>query len=62
MGLHTGDAAFRDGDFFGTSVDKAVRIMDLAHDDQVLLSEITYTLLQENFGSEFGFQHLVVAV
>jgi len=58
MGLHTGDAEFRDGDFYGTSVNKAARVMSLATGGQVLLSEITYAFLDEAAGSEFGGRHL----
>jgi predicted ATPase len=58
MGLHTGDAEFRDGDFYGTSVNKAARVMSLATGGQILLSEITYAFLDEAAGSEFGGRHL----
>jgi len=41
MGLHTGSAEFRDGDYFGASLNRAARIMSAAHGGQVLLSAAT---------------------
>ena len=38
MGLHTGVAELRDGDYFGASLNRAARIMSAAHGEQVLLS------------------------
>src|SRR4029434_2909821 len=45
MGLHTGVAEIRDGDYFGTSLNRAARIMSAAHGDQVLLSAATAELV-----------------
>ncbi|TAK11683.1 MAG: adenylate/guanylate cyclase domain-containing protein [Anaerolineae bacterium] len=39
MGLHFGTAVPRDGDFYGTEVNRAARLMALASGGQVLLSE-----------------------
>ncbi len=47
MGLHTGEAERRDGDYFGTSVNKAARLMALAAGGQVLLTEISFGLLKD---------------
>ena len=41
MGLHTGVAELRDGDYFGGSLSRAARIMSAAHGEQVLLSAAT---------------------
>jgi predicted ATPase/class 3 adenylate cyclase/Tfp pilus assembly protein PilF len=41
MGLHTGAAELRDGDYFGGSLNRAARIMSAAHGEQVLLSAAT---------------------
>ena len=41
MGLHTGAAELRDGDYFGGSLNRAARIMSAAHGEQVLLSVAT---------------------
>jgi len=47
MGLHTGVADVRDGDYLGTSVNRAARIMSAAHGEQVLLSAATAALLRD---------------
>jgi class 3 adenylate cyclase len=47
MGLHTGAAELRDGDYFGGSLSRAARIMSSAHGEQVLLSAATAQALRE---------------
>jgi len=46
MGLHSGAAEFRDGDYFGAPLNRAARIMSVAHGEQVLLSSTTMELLR----------------
>jgi hypothetical protein len=46
MGLHTGAAEFRDGDYFGVSLNRAARIMSSGHGGQVLLSARTAELVR----------------
>lgn len=41
MGLHTGEAHERRGDYFGPHVNRAARIMSAAHGSQILLSSTT---------------------
>ena len=38
MGLHVGEAQPREGDYYGTAVNRAARLMSAAHGGQVLLS------------------------
>ena len=45
MGLHTGTAAERDGDYFGPTLNRAARIMAIGHGGQVLVSDATAKLL-----------------
>lgn len=45
MGIHTGEAQFREGDYYGSALNRAARIMGLAHGGQVLLSQLTYLLV-----------------
>src|ERR1700680_1510541 len=45
MGLATGEAEFRDGDYFGAVLNRAARVMAAGHGGQVLLAESTAGLL-----------------
>ncbi|HTP99008.1 MAG TPA: adenylate/guanylate cyclase domain-containing protein, partial [Casimicrobiaceae bacterium] len=45
MGLHTGEAVVRGGDYFGSSVNRAARVMSAAHGEQILLSAATARLV-----------------
>jgi len=45
MGLHTGETAERDGDYFGPAVNRAARACALANGGQIVMSEVTASLL-----------------
>ena len=47
MGIHTGESELRDGDYYGTTLNRAARIMSIAHGGQVLLSETTLKVCRE---------------
>ena len=47
MGLHTGLAELRDGDYFGPPLNRAARLMSAGHGGQVLLSLVTQQLVRD---------------
>jgi predicted ATPase/class 3 adenylate cyclase len=58
MALHTGEADVRDGDYYGSAVNRCARLRALAHGSQVLLSATTARLAQEGMTGESGLRDL----
>jgi class 3 adenylate cyclase len=52
MGLHTGEANERDGDYFGPPLNRAARLMSAAHGGQILVSATTTEMLWSMTGIE----------
>lgn len=48
MGLHTGESQEREGDYYGAEVNRAARVMGIGHGGQILLLEITATLVRKH--------------
>jgi predicted ATPase/class 3 adenylate cyclase len=47
MGLHTGVAELREGDYYGGAVNRAARLMAIAHGGQVVCSQATADLVRD---------------
>jgi predicted ATPase/class 3 adenylate cyclase len=47
MGLHSGDAQERDGDWFGPTVNRTARLHDVAHGGQIVVSGTTAELVSD---------------
>ncbi|MEO5839504.1 MAG: adenylate/guanylate cyclase domain-containing protein [Acidimicrobiales bacterium] len=48
VGVHVGEAQERDGDYFGSTLNRCARLMGLAHGGQVVCSEVTRDLLADS--------------
>jgi len=48
MGLHTGEAEIRAGDYFGQAPNRAARVMSVGHGGQILMSGVTAGVVREN--------------
>jgi predicted ATPase/class 3 adenylate cyclase len=47
MGLHTCEAEVRDGDYYGSGVNRAARLMSVAHGGQIVVSAVTGELVRD---------------
>jgi predicted ATPase/class 3 adenylate cyclase len=47
MGLHTGSAELRDGDYYGPALNRAARLMAAGHGGQILVSNATEELVRD---------------
>jgi predicted ATPase/class 3 adenylate cyclase len=48
MGIHSGAAEIRDGDYYGTALNRAARLMSVAHGGQIVVSLTTRDLLRDS--------------
>ena len=48
IGVHTGEAQLREGDYYGSAVNRCARLRGIGHGGQVLLSEATTALVRDN--------------
>ena len=46
IGVHTGDAELRDGDYHGPALNRAARLMSIGHGGQILVSLVTNELIR----------------
>lgn len=47
VGLHSGEADLRNGDFYGAAVNRCARLRSEAHGGQILMSQTTYWLMRD---------------
>jgi len=48
MGLHIGESRFREGDYYGSTLNRAARIMSIGHGGQILLSAAVHEQLKNH--------------
>ena len=58
MGIHSGAAESRGDDYFGPAVNRAARMMSIAHGGQIVVSHATEQLLSDALGAELGLVDL----
>jgi predicted ATPase len=58
MALHTGEAEERGGDYFGSSVNRAARLMAVGHGGQILCSSVTAQLIDTTVLTDLGEHRL----
>jgi predicted ATPase/class 3 adenylate cyclase len=57
-GLHTGEAELREGDYYGSAVNRCARLRALAHGGQAVLSQPTYELVRDALPEGLGLRAL----
>jgi len=58
MGVHTGEAEYRDGDYFGPALNRAARLTATAHGGQVVVSQATEGVVRDALAGGIDLQDL----
>src|SRR5829696_3740049 len=58
IGIHTGHAEVRDGDYYGSAVNRCARVRDVARGTQTLLSDATVAVVRDDLPSGLGLRDL----
>ena len=56
--LHVGTAEYREGDYYGSALNRAARLMAVGHGGQVLLSQATYELVRDSLPVGANLQNM----
>jgi predicted ATPase/class 3 adenylate cyclase len=58
IALHSGEADLRDGDYYGSTVNRCARLRSVAHGGQILMSQTTYLLVRDDLPAGVGLRDL----
>ena len=58
MALHSGTAAERDGDYFGSVPNRCARILAVGNGGQILISEVTHSMVKEQPPTPVSFRDM----
>jgi predicted ATPase/class 3 adenylate cyclase len=58
MGLHTGEAEHRAGDYYGPVLNRAARLTAAGHGGQILVTQATEAVLRDHLGEDVGLMDL----
>jgi predicted ATPase/class 3 adenylate cyclase/DNA-binding CsgD family transcriptional regulator len=58
IGLHSGEAQLREGDYYGSAVNRCARLRGIGHGQQILLSEATAALARDDLPDGAGLADL----
>ncbi|HZJ25159.1 MAG TPA: adenylate/guanylate cyclase domain-containing protein, partial [Anaerolineales bacterium] len=58
MGLHTGEAELRSGDYYGQALNRAARMTSAGHGGQILISEVSAQMAREHLLADVSFLDL----
>ncbi len=58
IGLHTGEAEEREGDYYGPTLNRTARLMSIGHGGQTLLSATTAELVRDQLASNVSIRDL----
>src|SRR5688572_28932914 len=58
MGLHTGEAELRSGDYYGQALNRAARMTSAGHGGQILISEVSAQMAREHLPADVSFLDL----
>lgn len=56
--LHTGEADLQDGDYYGTALNRAARLLEIAQSGQILASQTTFDLVRDHLPEDVGLVDL----